>query len=391
MPERYAAARRTRRLRLVVTCLLVALLGTSLAACSGRHSGWVSRQGDGFRLDGAPFRFVGFNLYDAAATDSYSCHPQTALDASQLASAFTRIHDSGATVVRFWAYQTYTRGGTYWAGVDKVVEAARDAGLHLLPVLEDGPGDCTTGPAHTPKSSYEGDTWYTEGYKHPYGTASLSFRDYAARVVTHYRDEPVILGWSMVNEADTSARDADGRSALVDFAQDVGAVVKSHDSRHLLTVGTQSNGAPGASGTDFSDVYQTDTVDFAEVHDWGRWGDDTVPMPGSSDGTTPPSPEDGQCTRTDSKIGCSFARAQVLGKPLVVGEAGISAATDAERQRRADLLLAKMRAAFAAGADGYLVWQLNTEPTDSYDVLLGSDDPLFGVLEAVGAAESGRD
>ena len=39
-----------------------------------------------------------------------------------------------------------------------------------------------------------------------------------------------------------------------------------------------------------------------------------------------------------------------------------------------------MGAAFEAGADGYLVWQLNTADTDGYALVLGSDDPAFDVL-----------
>ena len=361
---------------------MAALLG----ACSKDDLPFVTRAGADFAIDGTPFRFVGFTLYDAAATDTYSCRPETSLGTDGLEDAMRTAKRSGASVIRFWAYQTYTRGATYWAGVDRVITAARKEGLRVLPVLEDGPGDCTTGPARTPKSAYLGDTWFSAGYREAYGTARLSYRDYVSRVVSHYRDEPTILGWSMMNEADTSARDSQGRSVLVSFAQDVGSVIKRSDPRHLLTVGTQSNGAPGASGTDFSDVYGTDAVDFAEVHDWGRWGSDTEAMPGGPDGRTVPSPEDGACTRTDSKIACSFARARVLGKPLVVGEAGIAATTGEERTRRAGLLAAKMTAAFAAGADGYLVWQLSSAPTDTYDIVLGSQDPTFAALAAQAAS-----
>ena len=302
---------------------------------------------------------------------------------AQLLSTFQYLHDeAGATVIRFWAYQTYTQGATYWAGVDRVLAAAKATGMKVIPVLEDGPGDCTTSSTATPKSKYEDDTWYSKGYKVPYGNATLSYRAYVARITAHYADDPTILGWSMMNEADTSARDSSGRSILVDFATDVAGVIRAADPNHLITVGTQSNGAPGASGPDFAAVYGLKSIDFAEVHDWGYWGSDSEPMPGGT-GATPPSTTSLTCVASDAPVGCSFAFAKQLGKPLVVGEAGIKGVTAAERVTRARQLRAKMDAAFGAGASGYLIWSVTTGETDGYDVLTTTNDPLIAQLHAV--------
>ena len=342
---------------------------------------FVSRSGSTLRVGDEDFRFVGFNLYDAAATDIYSCSPSTRLDDAALDAAMRGIHDAGGTVVRFWAYQTYTAGGTDFSGVDRVIEAARAHDLRVLPALEDGPGDCSTGPDSVPLDRLGDGTWYSQGYRQPLGDAAMSYRAYAARITHHYRDEPTIVAWSLLNEAETAARDAQGRSALVDFADDVAGVVHAADPHHLVTLGTQANGAPGASGPDFADVYGLPGLDLTEVHDWGHWGSDTEAMPGAAPDGELPSLD--QCQALDAPIGCSFAFAHALGKPIVVGEAGIAAATPDERQRRADLFTAKMSAAFADGAAGYLVWQLNTENTDTYAVLIGDDDPLYAVLRSV--------
>lgn len=345
---------------------------------------FVTRSGSTLRADGAEFRFVGFNLYDAAASDIYSCSPETRLDDAGLDDAMRAVRDAGGTVVRFWAYQTYTAAGTDFSGVDRVIRAARDHGLRVLPVLEDGPGNCSTGEAGLPLKRTADDTWFTDGYRQPLGSALLSYRDYAADVAAHYRDEPTIVAWSLVNEAETSRRDGDGRSALVGFARDMAAVVHAADPHHLVTLGTQSNGAPGASGADFTAVYSLPGLDFAEVHDWGHWGSDVEAMPGAQpDGQLPP-PE--QCQEQNASIACSFTLARSLGKPLVVGEAGIRAADETERRRRARLLTDKMSAAFEVGASGYLVWQLNVADTDGYGVLVGSGDPAF---EAVRTAAEG--
>ena len=352
--------------------------------------GWVTRSGTRLLLDGAPFRFVGFNFYEAAATEAYQCAPWPRLSDAELDTALGQMHDeAGATVLRFWAYQTYTRAGRDWSGVDRVIAAAQRHGMHVIPVLEDGPGNCTDGHVRLGKAYAEDGTYYLSGYRRPFADAALSYRDYVAKVVAHYRDEPTILGWMMMNEAETRTRDDAGRSAVVDFATDIGALIKSIDHRHLVTVGTQGNGAPGVSGTDFLSVYQVPTVDFAEVHDWGSYGSDTDPLPGSPDGRGLPAPTSGACSgMTGTKIACSFSYAlQVLNKPLLIGEAGIAADDDDSRARRSTLMTAKMRAAFAVGASGYLVWQWNhVLDSEHYDVLPDTGDPLLAAMRSTASS-----
>lgn len=347
--------------------------------------GFVTVDGRSFELAGQPFRFVGANIYDAAATSRYSCRAGSAMSSDQLLATLRYLHDSaGATVLRFWAYQTYTQGGTDWTGVDQVLAAAKTVGMKVIPVLEDGPGDCTDTASPAPKARYRDDTWYSDGYKSPYGDAAWSYRDYVTKIVAHYADDPTILGWSMMNEADTSARTSAGETVLVGFATDIAGVIRSVDTRHLITVGTQSNGAPGASGPDFSAVYSLPEVSFAEVHDWGYWGSDAQPMPGG-DGSTPPAADAPECSSRNAPIGCSFALAAGLDKPLVVGESGMTGVTGAQRTLRASRMRAKMDAAFEAGASGYLIWSVTTAHTDGYDVRTDTDDPLIRQLADVAA------
>jgi endo-1,4-beta-mannosidase len=367
---------------LAAITVVVAVIGLSGCGAHSVNDDFVTRSGSSFELDGRPFRFVGFNLYDAAASDLYSCSPSTRLSDANLNATMEYLHDQlGTSVIRFWAYQTYTQGGTDFAGMDRVIDAARHAGLRVIPVLEDGPGDCSSGVKGVSKAASEGDTWYTQGYKQPYGNATLSYRDYVRVVARHYRDNPTIMAWMMMNEAETSARNAGDVTALADFALDIGTVIRSVDPHHLITLGTQGNGAPGVSGPDFTAIYRQPVLDFVEVHDWARYGSDTQALPGSVNGALP-EVDAGECQSRTAPIACSYAIAHRLGKPLVVGEAGIAAADATSRTRRAQLFQAKISAAFASGASGYLVWQLNTANTDGYAVILGQSDPLLGVLSA---------
>ena len=347
---------------------------------SGTSSPFVTVDGRRFAAGGHPLAVVGVNLYDAAATERYSCRPASRMDPGQLAAAFDVLKAHGATTVRFWAMQPFTDAGRDWSGVDRVVALAKERGMHLVPTLEDGPGNCSTGPRTIPLWATDDDTWYGSGYRRPLGSARMSFRDYAPMVARHYRDEPTILAWMLVNEAETSQRDAAGRSVLVDFAADVAARVRAADPNHLVTLGTQANGALGTSGPDFRDVYSVPGLDFAEAHDWPREGrDPDLAMPGAGPDGSLPASDSPECLSSHASLACTFSIASEIGKPLMVGEVGITATDPAQVAARAGVFADKMSTAFADGAAGYLVWHYSSAPTDGYDVV-GTDDPLLDVI-----------
>lgn len=411
---------RAKLFTLVAAVTFIALGLTSFHSVSVSatgSSGFVTRQGTKFMLDGKEFRFVGFNLFDAANTYfpdqnkvGYSCprdngwwsqaniFPEADLDAAMKFMKDT----AGANVLRFWAFQRYTNGGTDWSGIDKVIRVAKKNGFKLLPVLDDGPGYCTyPEPQGNAKWKLGGDTWYTTGYKQKQGSYALTYPDFVKAIVTRYKDEPAILGWAMMNEADTSMR-VNGKSALVGFATDIGNLIKANDPNHLITVGTQSNGASGASGADFNDVYGLPMIDFTEIHDWPYWaGGDYFPLPGSSDGKTLPDVNSPDCTKTyQAKLACSIANSiRTIQKPVIIGEGGVRAKQDTftdpqtgvalnyeqQKTRRANILESKMKAFFDNGGAGYVVWQYNKViDGEGYDVIHNSNDPLFARMKVFG-------
>jgi hypothetical protein len=74
-------------------------------------TGFATRSGTQFLLNGQPFHFVGANRYQAATMSD------SALD--QMFQALSS--QAGGKVLRFWAFQSYTSGGTDWSGIDRVV------------------------------------------------------------------------------------------------------------------------------------------------------------------------------------------------------------------------------------------------------------------------------
>jgi mannan endo-1,4-beta-mannosidase len=333
---------------------------------------FVTARGNELYVGDRPFRFVGFNLFDAAGRpDGYHCAWWGALSDAELDAALGRMRsEAGATVLRFWAFQSYTTGGTDWTGIDRVVRLAKKHDMRVIPTLENGMPHCTEGGP----SRIDGGQWYAEAHRRTYRHGyPLSFPDYAERLVTRYRDEPAILGWMIMNEAET-----DNVNGLYTFAREMSALIKRTDPNHLVTLGTQSSGQPGARGQDFIRLYSLESLDFVSGHDWDYWGDDRNPLPGSPDRHDLPNPA--TCSNYRA-ISCSVAQSlSILNKPFVISEAGIKAwpmGLYSSRQRAA-LLGAKMDAALANGVSGYLIWQWGKVIDEGYDILW--DDPLLLVL-----------
>lgn len=265
----------------VAALLALALLGG--LACSrspgsgATAGGFVGRNGTQFTLGGKPFRFVGVNFYPAAGDPAiYTCGIVPANPEHDLDAWFARIRgETGATVVRFWAFQSFTKGGTDFTGLDRVLRLAAKHGLHVIPVLENQYADCTTG-------GVKDAAWYADGYKRPYGTYPLSYRDYVQRVVGRYKNNPTILAWMLMNEASSAQNNVGDPNALYTFTAEMSGLVKAADPRHLVTLGVSGGVHLGVWGA-LKELHALPTIDFIDYHDYGQ---DDAPLPGAP-ATTP--------------------------------------------------------------------------------------------------------
>lgn len=402
--------------KILILILLVALLfsnvilsnnPTPVNVVNAAPANFVSTNGMTFMLNGAEFKFVGFNLFDGAASDFYKCGGWTRYSDTELDAALKYAkNNGGATVLRSWAFQSYTKSGTDWTGLDKLLRIAKDNGFKVILSLENGPGHCQLGNNGQAKWAYQGDTWYTNGYKVKYGTNQKTFYEYIDTIVPRYKNDDTILAWELVNEPDTSMRTngiddcrAGGQTVIRAFASDLSSRIKALDSNHLVTVGAQSSGACGGSGPDYVDINDLPNIDFGTIHDYGYWGDpnhsnwtlgEQMPLPGSvnNDGITLPSINSVECQKTyEARMACAIAYAkQVVNKPVIVGEVGVST-TRFNKDQRAAIYDAKMNAAFTNGVTGYLVWQLNKViDGEQFDVLTTSNDPLFATMKKYAGA-----
>jgi len=173
--------------------------------------------------------------------------------------------------------------------------------------------------------------------------------------------------WMLMNEAEDKTSSGTcsttAEMTLRSFVDDVGALVKSIDPNHLLTLGTTGMGACGTrditqSYREYQMVYASPYLDVCEYHDYNQ---QTNPMPANLSG--------------------DLSDCNALNKPMIVGESGIF-----QGSNRPSLFDAKMSAARSAGVSGYLPWDYaaagETLGTESYNIR--DNDPVFPVLAKYG-------
>jgi endo-1,4-beta-mannosidase len=194
-----------------------------------------------------------------------------------------------------------------------------------------------------------------------------TYREWAAEVVSRYRNDPAILAWQLVNEAEdkvdyTGGCSSTATATLKAFAADMSSLVKSLDPNHLVSLGTIGSGQCGAAGAAYQDVHSVPRIDLCEFHDYTQ-----AAMPG------------------DQWNGLALRLLQCagLGKPLFVGEVGIKTSLVDSLLGRATLLDAKLSVQLAAGVVGILAWDWRDgahggSSLTGYEI--GPSDPSLGVL-----------
>ncbi len=308
-------------------------LGTG-ARCAGgvRHP----RRRSQLLLDGEPYLFTGLNVYNANSRGWcwYDMVSGSVLDDSIVAMG------PGTKVIRAWFFQTQatTSGVRDWSAFDHTLAVRSDArGVKVIPTLANQWADCE------PSAGYKTRTWYETGYTQPDPGGTVWYRDFVAEIVARYANDPTIMAWQLINEAQVKDSEGGGCSTnaatiLRNWASDVSGLVKSIDPDHLVSIGTIGTGQCGASTSEYQTLHTLSTVDLCEFHDYGS---PLVPIPGDI--------WNGMQVRLNQ---CA-----ALDKPLFVGETGIIPNTvGGTLQARADAFEAKFDAQLAAGVVGELVW-----------------------------------
>jgi endo-1,4-beta-mannosidase len=286
--------------------------------------------------------WVGVNVYAIASTSDVWGWPDPSAPTHQelLDATFGHLHAAGVDVVRFFAFQSLATNPEHerdWSALDAVFSSAQAHGIYLIPVLGNNWADCDSWPIGSAGTRKDTANWYAGAYGNPYDGYLTSYTQWVHDVVSRYSGNPALVAWEEINEPQAASDGAADRATLKAFAQDIASVIQSADPTTPVSLGSIGGGQPGFDGPSYADMLTT--ADMATAHDYGY---PTDPLP-----ISPSCPYGWNCIRADLRD------AAEMGEPFFIGEAGD---TSCDSSTKAANYAAKMRAAFDAGAVGYLLW-----------------------------------
>jgi len=315
----------------------VGCLSTDPKCATGQCRGGVrlvSRIAQTLWLHDGPYRFVGAVSWGVAGWGQMCSYGALGSHDAVVTQTFDDMATMRANVLRVWAFQSYVseNGEAFdFSRFDRVIAGARRAGVRLIPVLENYWKDCTEGGQKT-------DAWFSTGYTLPYGAYGVSYRDYVKTITERYRDEPTILGWEMMHEAQGT-----DFSALYGFAADMTQVIRATGDQHLIMLGTDAGDSAATSisantdGTpsNFEKLHAVSGIDLIDVHDF-----------------------DSPTVTLANGFAAQSAVSTSLQKPLFFGASAIRlpSTSVSDYSTRAGIILAKLVASRDGGAVGFLVY-----------------------------------
>lgn len=385
---RHAAAAHSiiRPRDVVIAIALTMLLAGIPSGLAGRATAnppndFVTRSGRGLVLDGQPYTFTGFNIYNANSRGE--CGGDL-VDNSGLDDALNSM-GSGVGVIRAWFFQDMaTVGGVRdWTAFDQTLAVARAHGKRVIATLANQWQDCE------PQAGYKDKTWYESGYQARDPGGTTSYYQYAQDAAARYAGNTTLLAWQLINESqvtDCGGYAADGETCLhpgacpsgpgpaadlYQWAAAVSAAIKAADPNHLVSIGTIGSGQCGAQGDEYQTLHAIPTVDLCEFHDDGNPVD---ALPGDQYNGLPK----------------RVAQCAALNKPLVMGEVGMprnltgQGADAIDLGTRAASVEAKLDAEFTHGVVGAVVWDWSNVPGDPTSWEVGPGDPMLPAVQRWG-------
>jgi mannan endo-1,4-beta-mannosidase len=317
---------------LILAGLLAILVATPVPAPA--LQGIVRAQGDGFVLDGQPFRFVGTNAFYMALMTALGS-PAHADDQLALAQAL------GFTVLRIWGFADGPGTGmganafqpapgvyneTALRALDYVLHKADLAGVRLIIPLVNGNPEFGGVPQYL---QWCGGTSERAFYEAP--ACKALYKNYVAHLLTRvntyngrpYRNDPTVFAWQLANEPNIQQYAEPTGQVMRAWVAEMAAHVKSLDPNHLLSTGevgydtttagyssvsSYNNQAwlfDGNKGLSFTANTADPNIDFASIHLYTEYWNLSA-------------------AHGSAWIADHVRIARSLGKPLVIGEFGES-------------------------------------------------------------------
>ncbi|KAM7184253.1 endo-1,4-beta-mannosidase [Naviculisporaceae sp. PSN 640] len=272
------------------------------------RSGFVSVEGEKFKLDGKDFYFAGTNAYYFPFNGNQQ----------DVEKGMKAAKDAGLSVFRTWGFndknrtyipnglpsyggegaggtevvfQWFERNGTATINVapfDKVVNAALKTGIKLVVALTNNWADYGGMDVYTVNlgGKYHDDFYHVPKIKD-------AFKAYVKQMVTRYKDSPAVMAWELANEPRCGA---DGKrnlprspngcnpAVLSAWVEEMSNFIKSLDPDHLVTWGGEGGfnikssdwAYNGADGGDFDHELSLPSIDFGVFHSYPDWWSKTI-------------------------------------------------------------------------------------------------------------------
>jgi endo-1,4-beta-mannosidase len=287
-----------RRPFAIISSLIMALLVSTVLlpvrSANAAETGFATRCGVHFCIDGKTYYFAGANVYDFFTYGgSYGDTETTYMDKARIDTHMAQLAADKVSVVRLWMFSHEawhgfeTAKGVYndqeFALFDYVIESAKKNGLRLIPVFEnywEAYGGIDT------RLSWEGLTGGQPGRAIFFDKTKCpgcfdqykNYASYALNRVNHYsgvayKDDPTIFAWELMNEPryqDVSAEENVSGATLRAWVDEMGAFIKGIDPNHLLGTGQEAHesrfGFGGDEGNPFLVLQASPYIDFTSAH-----------------------------------------------------------------------------------------------------------------------------
>ena len=236
-------------------------------------NGFVRSEAGELRLDGAPYRFVGMNVFYL-----------TMLDSGERRRVLSDLAGCGFNAVRFWGMK-YLIGyfgdsrqvdhADTIANLRAIFDEVAASGLDMRFVvsLHDFPYNLCSDPATGANDRCDDDAdrrrlteWFAGGYRSADG---FDYERYVREVVTAFANRPEILAWELINEPHCIGHEPCAE-ALFTFNHDISALIRRIDAHHLITAGTMGRGKVGERFNygegELERLHLQTSLDFLSVH-----------------------------------------------------------------------------------------------------------------------------
>ncbi|RKE17811.1 cellulose binding domain-containing protein [Streptomyces sp. TLI_171] len=356
-------------------------LGRADTAQADTADAFATRCGIHFCLNGKEYYVAGANTYDLFTYGgSYGDTETQFMDKARIDAQFANFQADKVDVVRLWMFSHESwhgfekSKGVYdeqeFAEFDYIVQSAKAHNVRLVPVFEnywEAYGGIDTRLQWEGLSGGQpGRAAFFDKARCPGCFASYkNYVSYALNRVNHYsgvkyKDDPTIFAWDLMNEPryqDQSAAENVNGTTLRAWVDEMGAFVKSIDSKHLLGAGIEGHGSTygfgGDEGNPFVAVQQSPYLDYTSAH----------PYPTESWANL-------SLDQTKALIRSWIADShQKVGKPFFMGEFNVH---NVDRSAWWSELYADFE---AAGGDGSAFWWYQDRSADGkFGVSAGSPE-----------------